>query len=114
MLLQPEDCIFVGENGAFVQTRTPMRPPLPHEKFIKERACRCSELSRKLHQTSKHALACFQGGPDTGPRSYPQTDTYVTMVTNQLGPFQQGHVASGAATGQQGRPNLLSQYNEGH
>lgn len=36
------------------------------------------------------------------------------MVTNQLGPFQQGHVASGAATGQQGRSNILSWCNGGH
>lgn len=38
----------------------------------------------------------------------------VAMVTNQLGPFQQGHVASGAAAGQQGRSNILSRYNGGH
>lgn len=97
-----------------MQTRTPMRPPLPHQKFIKEPVCRCNELSRKLYETSKHTLACFQAGLDTEPRSYPQADPYVAMVTNQLRPFQQGHVASGAATGQQGCPNLLSRYNEGH
>lgn len=66
----------VGENGAFVQTRTPMCPPLPHEKFIIKRVCRCNKLSRKLYQASNHSLVCFQGGLDTGPRSYPQADPY--------------------------------------
>lgn len=67
-----------------------------------------------FYQTSKHALACSQAGPDTGPLSYSQADPSVAMVTKQLGPFQKDHVASGAATGQQGWPNLLFRYKKGH
>lgn len=67
-----------------------------------------------FHQASKHALTCSQTGPDPGPLSYSQADPCVTMVTNQLGPFQQGHVASEAITGHQGWPNLLSRYKKAH
>lgn len=114
MLLQPKGCIFVGENRAFVQTRTPMRPPLLHDKFISECVCDVMNCPGNFYQTSKHVLACSQAGPDTGPLSYSQDDPSVSMVTNQLGSFQQGHVASWAATGHQGWPNLISRYKEGH